>query len=143
MLKLNFISYIFLMFLPIACTAQDTTLTAQEFWSEFRAAVIIKDTAKLISMTEFPLAVHGVDDSQPVKQYGKAEFAAIFKQILNQPVITMEGDKVITQTTYDRLNATKELTNNQLMTKTRFRVDQLEFELKHKQWKLVRAYLEE
>lgn len=94
-------------------------------------------------MTQFPLEVYGVDDSQPVMRYKNEQFDPIFKRILDQPVITMEGDKIITNSTKSIINSTNTITKDHIMTKDSFRVDQLVFELKNKQWKLVRAYLEE
>ena len=127
----------------IACSAQEQAVTPQKFWSEFRQAVLAKDNRKLETMTQFPLEVRGVDDSQPAIHYKKEQFETIFRKILDQPVVTMEGEKVITNTTKDIINSTKIITKEHSMTEDSFRVDQLVFELKNKQWKLVRAYLEE
>ncbi len=102
-----------------------------------------KDNQKLMTMTHFPLEVRGVDDSQPAKQYKKEQFETIFKKILEQPVIRMEGEKIITNTTKDIIGSTKTITKEHTMTADSFRVDQLVFELKNRKWKLVRAYLEE
>ncbi len=55
----------------------------------------------------------------------------------------MEGEKIITNTTKGIINSTKIITQEHSMTDDSFRVDQLVFEMKNKQWKLVRAYLEE
>ncbi len=105
--------------------------------------MLAKDNRKLETMTQFPLEVRGVDDSQPAIHYKKEQFETIFRKILDQPVVTMEGEKVITNTTKDIINSTKIITKEHSMTEDSFRVDQLVFELKNKQWKLVRAYLEE
>lgn len=132
-----------LLFSAIACSAQEQTSARHQFWAEFRQAVVSNDNKKLEAMTQFPLEVRGVDDSQPATQYKKEQFDSIFKKILNQPVITMEGDKIITNTTKSVINSTNTITKDHIMTADSFRVDQLVFELKNKQWKLVRAYLEE
>lgn len=142
MFKSGVVVYL-LLFSAIACSAQEQTSTRQQFWTEFRQAVLSNDNKKLEAMTQFPLEVRGVDDSQPATQYKKEQFDSIFKKILNQPVITMEGDKIITNTTKSVINSTNTITKDHIMTADSFRVDQLVFELKNKQWKLVRAYLEE
>lgn len=134
---------VYLLFFTSACSAQERTLTQQQFWTEFRQAALSNDNKKLEAMTHFPLEVRGVDDSQPVTRYKKEQFDSIFKKILNQPIITMEGDKIITNTTKSVINSSNTITKDHIMTGDSFRVDQLVFELKNKQWKLVRAYLEE
>lgn len=131
------------LFSATACSAQEQTSTQQNFWTEFRQAVLANDNKKLIGMTQFPLEVRGVDDSQPVTQYKKEQFDTIFKKILDQPVVTMEGEKIITNTTKTVIKSTNTITKDHIMTGDSFRVDQMVFELKNKQWKLVRAYLEE
>ncbi len=131
------------LFSAIACSAQEQTSTPQNFWTEFRQAALANDNKKLIGMTQFPLEVRGVDDSQPITRYKKEEFDTIFKKILGQPVITMEGEKIITNTTKTVIKSTNTITKDHIMTGDSFRVDQMVFELKNRQWKLVRAYLEE
>lgn len=142
MFKSSVVTYL-LLFSAISCSAQEQTPSPQQFWTEFRQAVVLNDNKKLQAMTQFPLEVYGVDDSQPVMRYKKEQFDPIFKKILDQPVITMEGDKIITNSTKSIINSTNTITKDHIMTKDSFRVDQLVFELKNKQWKLVRAYLEE
>jgi hypothetical protein len=142
MLRASIIAYL-MLFSAVACSAQEQVSTPQKFWTEFRLAVLAKDNQKLVSMTQFPLEVRGVDDSQAAKQYQKEQFETVFTKILEQPVVTMEGEKIITNTTRDVINSTKIITKEHSMTDDSFRVDQLVFELKNKQWKLVRAYLEE
>ncbi len=94
-------------------------------------------------MTQLPLEIRGVDDSQPAQQYNKDQFGTIFAKILDQPVTAIEGEKIVTNTTRDIINSTKTITKEQNMTSDSFRVDQLVFEFKNGQWKLVRVYLEE
>lgn len=142
MFKSGIVVYL-LLFSVAACSAQEQTDVRQQFWTEFRQAVLANDNKKLVAMTQFPLEVHGVDDSQPVTRYKKEQFGTIFKKILDQPVITMEGDKIITNTTKSVINSTNTITKDHIMTGDSFRVDQMVFELKNKQWKLIRAYLEE
>jgi hypothetical protein len=142
MIKVSIVAYL-MLFSAVACSAQEQVSTPQKFWTEFRQAVLAKDNQKLVSMTQFPLEVRGVDDSQPAKQYKQEQFETIFRKILEQPVVTMEGEKIIANTTRDIINSTKTITQEHSMTDASFRVDQLVFELKNKQWKLVRAYLEE
>ena len=132
-----------MLFATTACSTQEGSPAPQAFWTEFRQAVLANDTRKLMSMTSFPLEVRGVDDSQPARQYPKEQFETIFKKILEQPVVTMEGERIVMNTTKDVVGFTETVTRDHRMTAESFRIDQLVFELRHKQWRLVRAYLEE
>lgn len=129
-------------FSATACSAQDGA-TPQKFWTEFQAAVMAQDNAKVIQLTSFPLEVRGVDDSEPPKHYNKEEFAKVFQRILAQPVVTMKGAEMATSTMRDVVATTKAIAAADTMTKDSFRVGQLVFEQKGKQWKFSRAYLEE
>lgn len=130
-------------FSATACSAQDSAATPQYFWSEFRAAVMAQDNAKLIQMTSFPLEIRGVDDGLPSKHYSADQFAEIFRRVLSQPVVTLEGNEVVRSTMKDVVRTTKAIGAADMMTKESFRVGQLVFEQKGGQWKFSRAYLEE
>lgn len=125
------------------CSAQKQEIVPQQFWTEFRQAVLAEDYQKLSGMTQFPLEVLGVDDSQPAEFYDKTQFEVIFKKILAQSVMVFEGDVVVSTTTREMISRTITIKPEHLMTKELFRIDQLEFELKDNRWRLVRAYLEE
>ncbi len=71
MFRASIVAYL-MLFSAVACSAQEQVSTPQKFWAEFRLAVLAKDNQKLVSMTQFPLEVRGVDDSQPAKQYSKS-----------------------------------------------------------------------
>lgn len=130
-------------FAATACSAQDSATTPDKFWTEFQAAVMAQDNAKLLHLTSFPLEVRGVDDSQSPKHYNREEFAKVLQRILSQPVFAMKGAEVVTNTMLDVVGTTKVISPADMMTKQSFRVGQLVFEQKGKQWKFSRAYLEE
>lgn len=132
-----------MLFSSAGSSAQDSATTPQKFWTEFRAAVMERDSAKLAQMTTFPLEVRGVDDGQPTVYYNKQQFAQAFERVLSQPIFTRKGGEVVTSTMRDAVRATEAINQAHMMTKDSFRVEQLVFERKDKQWKLSRVYLEE
>ena len=140
--KLYLMTFLFIC-TAMACSAQEATPSAQSFWKEFRQAIIANDNQKLAAMTQFPLELRGVVDGIPAKYYTQDQFKSIFLQVLDQPVVTLDGDNIITHTTRDTLISTNTISESDMMTKESFRVDQLSFELKNKRWKLVTVYLEE
>ena len=143
--KLFYISVIISLavFSSIACSQQNADTSPQKFWDEFRQAVLSNDTNAITNMTQFPFEQRGVDDSQPAVKYSKDQFDSLFKKVLEQPVVTMEGDNIIMHTTRKIIIATETIQDEHKLTAGSFRVDQLVFELKNNKWKLVRAYLEE
>ena len=130
-------------FSATACSAQNSAAAPQYFWSEFRAAVMAQDNAKLIQLTSFPLEIRGVDDGLPSKHYSADQFAEVFQQVLSQPVVTLKGNEVLRGTMKDVVRTTKAIGAADMMTHDSFRVGQLVFKLKGKQWRFSRAYLEE
>ena len=62
-----------------------------------------------------------------------------FGQVAKLPI----NRRLQCSTLKDIINSTKTITKEHGMMADSFRVNQLVFELKNKQWKLVRAYLEE
>ena len=141
--RVNYKFLSFLLVYTVACSAQNTSPLPQQFWSEYRQAVIDNDMNKLADLTQYPLEIRGVDDSQPSTFYKRNQFAEIFTKALQQDVIELNGDQVITKTTKDKIIASETLVESDMMTKDSFRVDQLVFENKNGKWMLVRVYLEE
>jgi hypothetical protein len=134
---------ILFIFNTVACSTEESTVSRQAFWTEFRQAVLASDVRKLAGMTDFPLEVRGVDDSQPAEMYGKEQFESILGKLLAQPVFSLKGNEIATSTTKDVILSTNTIAGDHAMAANSFRVDQLVFELRNGQWKLVRAYLEE
>jgi len=44
------------------------------FWSEFRAAAVTEDTARLEKLTAFPFQIRGTLDMKPAQTYDRAGF---------------------------------------------------------------------
>jgi hypothetical protein len=134
---------ILFIFNTVACSTEESTVSRQAFWTEFRQAVLASDVRKLAGMTDFPLEVRGVDDSQPAEKYSKEQFEGIIGKLLAQPVFSLKANEVVTSTTKDVIRSTNTITKDHAMTANSFRVDQLVFELRNGRWKLVRAFLED
>ena len=102
MVKLKNALFTFGLFLSMvlaanACAQQTATQAAvtdfQKFWSEFRTAVLAKDKAKVVSMTQFPLTTRGTRDSDPVIAHNKESFTKIWDKLLVQdPGLSPEPD---------------------------------------------------
>lgn len=56
----------------------------QKFWSEFRAAALANDKARIASMVQFPFRTRGNDDSDPIVLHSKASFFRIWDKLLAQ-----------------------------------------------------------
>ena len=131
-----------LMSFSAACPAQEPQPAPQQCWTQFRQAVLANDYARLSRVTQFPLSVHGAVDGIPVQQIGRDQFEATFTKILNQPLASFEGDKLVTYTQRDLVHKTAALPAADKRAKS-FRVGELEFEYPKGECKLVRAYLSE
>lgn len=125
-----------------ACTAQESQLASQQCWSQFRQAVLANDYDRLRRVTQFPLPVHGTVDGIPAQQIGRDQFEATLTKILDQPLASFEGDKLVTYTQRDLVHKTTALPAADKRAKS-FRVGELVFEYPNGDCKLVRAYLSE
>ena len=141
-MKKTYFSIILLLF-ATGCFAEEPKISPQQYWSDFRQAVIATDYQKLRGYTQFPLAVHGIVDGIPVQNIGTDQFEAVMKKVLDQPVASYEGDKVVTFTQRELISKTTDLKNTKIQPDKSFRVGELVFERKGNTNKLVRAYLSE
>jgi hypothetical protein len=64
--------------------AATASQTAQQFWTGFRAAVAINDSAALAAMARFPFVTRGVTDDDPKVSHDEATFAALLPKLLAQ-----------------------------------------------------------
>lgn len=139
-------SYVLLLALTLSavvCQAKEPALTPQQYWVDFRQAVIVEDYSTLRSYTQFPLAIHGAVDGIPVKNVGAEQFEKELKKILDQPMANFEGDDVVTYTMRDLVIKTTALDNSRVKDGKNFRLGELIFEKKGNNWKLIQAYLSE
>lgn len=125
-----------------ACSAKEPELTAQQCWATFRQAVMADDYKKLQEMTQFPLVVRGAVDSIPAQKVERDQFKAMLEKILDQPLASYEGDKLVTYTQRELVSKTTALAKNH-PPNAQFRIGELVFEQRGKNCKLVQAYLSE
>ena len=125
------------------CFADTPKTQAQRYWNDFRQAVITADYQKLSAYSKFPLAVHGVVDGIPIRNIGKDEFEDAMKKILDQPLASYEGDKLVTYTQRELVLKTIDLKAIKIQADKGFRIGELVFEPSESTYKLVRAYLSE
>src|SRR3712207_257736 len=63
------------------------------FWTDFRGAILSKDTSSIQAMTHFPFQTRGESDSDPVVEYSKEEFPSVLQAYLQQrEYITLQED---------------------------------------------------
>ena len=134
---------IILLLSATGCFAEEPKISPEQYWSDFRQAVIAADYQKLRGYTQFPLAVHGIVDGIPVQNIGSDQFEVVMKKVLAQPVASYEGDKVVTYTQRELISKTKNLRNVKIEPDKSFSVGELDFEKKGNTTKLVRVYLSE
>lgn len=142
-MKTHFSLVFLLLLFTSGCFAEEPKNSSQQYWNDFRQAVSAGDYQKLRGFTQFPLAVHGIVDGIPVQQIGVDQFEAIMKKILDQPLASYEGDKVINYSQRELILRTKELKVTEINPDKSFRIGELVFERKGSNTKLVRAYLSE
>jgi hypothetical protein len=140
---------IFLVFLTLvnpACSVNNSAVKANEenqFWSEFRQAVLDNDRDKIVSMTNFPFEVRGPEDSDPVKRYENKDFPAIFGQLVAQQVFFPSAGRIVSKSMQQLIDEKKEITQGDFMAPDLIQFNQFEFERINGRWLFTRAYLEE
>lgn len=141
-MKTTYPTILFLITFSAACTAREPQLPPQQCWAQFRQAVIANDYDKLRGATQFPLAVHGAVDGIPIQNIERDQFETTLKKILDQPLASLEGDKLVTYTQRELVHKTATLPASDKPAAP-FRVGELVFEYPNGTCKLVRAYLSE
>jgi hypothetical protein len=129
-----------LFFLPFQPIAADSPQKGfQEFWQEFRAAVISDDVAKVASLTHFPFQTRGTLDEAPMLQHDRNWFMKMFPKMLQaDPGLRMEPD-----TTRALIIRTDQITEKHANGKDSWRVGDLVFKRLKGQWLFTMAYWEE
>ena len=109
------------------------------FWVEFRKAVIKNDTAKLITLTHFPLKVHGDRDEDSLIYLNANNFISFYKKFLLRSTF-MVKDSLITN--FDYITNTEVAAKASLFQETESwkRVGDLEFEKIKNKWGLALLY---
>lgn len=125
----------------VSCSAAPNDKDFQVYWNKFRAATVANDYSALAELTKVPLEVKGVDDSIPLKTYGKAELTKIFPKLMSQIVYQYKGEEVVEAPLKDILVKKERVEVS--ATDKEIRIEQFEFALVNDKWLLVRAYLEE
>ena len=67
------------------------------------------------------------------------QFEIVIKKVLDQPLASYEGDKLVTYTQRELVIKTTTLDHNQIKVDKRFRIGELVFEPQGNTWKLIRA----
>lgn len=74
----------------------------QEFWVEFRRAILNQDSSQVLAMTVFPFKARGPLDDDPVTYYDRSGFYKVFQSFLSQ----WDGLSLRSLTELDAIKAT-------------------------------------
>lgn len=129
-----------LLFYSTCCYAGQS---ANEFWRDFRQAILNGETTAVASMTKFPLWVRGPDDSDPVYYYKQSEFLPIYRRLLNQRISIWKDDTVVSKTMYQVIKEKKQLDAQDLDSDKLLSVENFEFQVVNGRWLFTRGYLED
>jgi hypothetical protein len=123
-------------------TYQDQVGTSDDFqnyWNDFRKAVINSDSLKLIELTNFPLKTHGFLDQDLQFLINKERFYYFFKVCLKMDT----GWSIEPETNLALIKRTIKLEKGKYYTKVDdwCRVSAFSFNKINKQWKLTLIYI--
>ncbi|WP_136515962.1 hypothetical protein [Geomonas edaphica] len=132
-----------LLFLLAIAGIAEANSDVQSFWNTFREAALSGDSARVAVMTKLPLWVRGPDDGDQVVYYGRKDFGKILKKLLNQEVLLVKDEKVLTTNMRQIINDKRRITTRDLKTPELFSVELFTFEKKNGNWLFTRGYLED
>jgi hypothetical protein len=117
---------------------ESTSDDFQNYWNDFRKAVINSDSLNLKDLTNFPLKTHGFLDQDPQFHIKKEKFYYFFKVCLNSST----GMSSEPETNLDLIKRTIKLEKGLYYTRVKnwCRVSGFEFNKINNQWKLTLIY---
>lgn len=123
--------------------------SAQQYWKQFRNAVLKNDLAAIAGMTHFPLEVRGELDDSPRKMVPRQDFSKHFPQLLNTETELVDYSQQPPATSKhlsmkELVNATIKLHPSFCSTDgEQFGVGEWVFVLRPKGWGFVQAFTNE
>ena len=124
--------------LEIESIADTTNSNFQQFWDNFREAVINNDTSKIIQLTRFPFETRGPQDSDPIIKYEKKKFLKVLEAYLKETTTWREDFSTITS----REEIKRILKPDKTYVQGDWaRIGNLEFKKENGKWFLIFAYL--
>lgn len=139
----RFVAVLLLLSLLLVTSHAFGDTEAQEFWSQFREAVLSEEVDKVAAMTHFPLWVRGTEDSDPVMFYGKKNFKNIWKRLLDQQIVPSDSDQVVFKAMRQVIKERKKIRSKDFQTPEIIRVELFRFDKIDGRWLLTQGYLEE
>jgi len=108
------------------------------YWRDLRAALLSADSESASRLAEFPFAVRGEMDDDPVRQIERAGFADILRKLLAQDVgLSAEPEPL------SRYLQRFPSPPADAVTGTTARIASMQFALRPEGWRMVGAYLAE
>ena len=123
--------------------------SAQQYWKQFRSAVLKNDLAAITGMTHFPLEVRGELDDSPKKMVPRQDFNKHFPQLLNTETELVHNSQQPATTSAhssmkELINVTTKLHSSFCSTDgEQFGVGEWIFVLRPKGWGFVQAFTNE
>lgn len=108
------------------------------YWRELRGALLRSDVEGVARLTDFPLAVRGEMDDDPVRRIERAQLEGVLQRLLAEDVGLSPDPEPLSQ----YLERVREPPAHARSGSTA-RIASLEFALGPKGWRLVKAYLPE
>ncbi len=135
---------------PDVPVAQAATMpqTAQQFWTDFRAAVAANNPAAMQAMARFPFVTRGVSDGDPEVPHDEVAFAALLPKILAQDTGLGAQPETVSAFVARHADLPPIAVGGGQFTPvpadaTHFSAGPLDFEKSGERWRWVSAYLEE
>lgn len=138
------VTFFILLIVPsiVSCARQNSKnnqqQSFQEFWSDFRSAVLADDKNKILSMTKFPFKTRGVSDDDPVVSHDKASFIRILPRLLDQDT----GISVEPETMRDLIKRTIKVPKDKVNNDAWHRIGDICFENEKGIWSFTFAYFD-
>jgi hypothetical protein len=123
-------------------SAQQEEGSFQNFWSDFRSAVISGDKERISSLTKFPFEVRGPNDSDPVIRHNRSSFMKIYDRLLTQQVYSFDGAQVNPKPMREIIESKTRIAKSDILAEDFVRIEKFTFAKVKDRWLFIRAYIE-
>ena len=145
-MKKQIMALIFSIFCLSPTLANDITESTDQsfddFWEQFRSAVIQEDLAAVTQLTQFPFQTRGSHGNQSIIRYDRSSFMTIFNKIIDQKVYTLDNQQLVPKTMKQVIKGVQDINDKHIIRDDLARVEQFTFiKTDEGAWLFERAYL--